>query len=521
MATGSETGWPREIELKLDLAPRDHAALSAHPAVRRRLVGRFRHRRLTDRYFDTPDRDLRARGAALRIRHDGTGFEQTLKLARAPNDVHADRIEWSCPVEDFVPRPQRLPPELAARAGLGPDTVLEPLFETRVRRRTALLRWRRTIGGTVELELALDRGLILAAGERSSFSELELELRRGPPAALYALAQTLARTVPLRLSTADEAVRGHLLTGAPPPPFRAVPPTLDPTMSTAAAFRRTAASVLAHWLASETAIRHGRDIEAVHQLRVALRRGLVALRLFRTVLPAGDRERLRDGIRGVLDGLAEMRELDVARAEFLDPLPVAEAEGLSLLIDLLERRRRRRRAEVTARLDSRDHAGFVLEFASWVEREGWRETADTALLLRQELPIADHAARELNRSWKRVARGCRRLDRLGVAERHELRLATKRMRYAVDFFVPLHPAGRTEAWRRRLRRFQDLLGEDADLASLHRLLAGLLAEGPRRDRDRLAAAAGFVLGWHRHRLASLPRRLEKEAGRLGRLRPFW
>ncbi len=521
MATGRELRWPREIELKLALAPRDHRAVLDHPLVRERLEGRPRRRLLESRYFDTPERGLWARGAAFRVRRIGHDFVQTVKLADLPRGALADRLEWSCPVEDFAPRPDLLPAELAERIGLGADAVLEPLFETRFLRRTARLRWREAVGGLVELELALDRGTIIAGERRERISELELELRRGSRRAAFALAEALRATVPLRLSVADKAARGHALAGWSPPPGRAVRPPLLPTMSAMAAFAGLLHAVLAHWLASETAVQRSEDGEAVHQLRVALRRGVVAFALFRPLLPAAAHQRWREAMKGVLGGLAELRELDVVHAELLATAEAPEEEGLGLLAERLARARLRARAAVRKMLAAQAHGDLLLELAAWLEREGWREEADTRLLLRQDLPVADHAARMLARTHKRLLRAGRDAGALDTAGRHELRLAAKRMRYAVDFFAPLYPERKREPWSRRLRRLQDLLGEDNDLASARHLFAKVIAAAPKRERTALARAAGFVLGWHRHRLAALPHKLEKEVARLGALGRFW
>ena len=520
MATGGEPRWPREIELKLVLPPRDHATVLAHPAVRRRLAERPRRRTLRTRYYDTADRVLRANGAALRVRQDGGRFEQTLKLADADGNALAERVEWSGPVEDLHPRPERIPRELAARAGLRPDAVLEPLFETRFRRWSALLRWRTVPGGTVELELALDHGWILAGDRRERISELELEVRRGPARAAFALAEELRAKVALRPSVADKAIRGHLLSGAPPPLRRPSRARLERTTATGAAFGRLLRGVLAHWLASDLAARHHEDPEAVHQLRVALRRGLVLFALFRPVLPPRPREAFRARLKEVLGGFAALRELDVIRDEILAPLPEPDAAS-TLLRERLERGRAEARRAVTARLASPAYAALLLDLAGWVEREGWRDEADPVLLLRQELPLAEHASRMLTKSRKRLLRAARDPHRLDVEARHELRLAAKRMRYAIDFFAPLHPTRRTAPWLRRLRRLQNMLGEDSDLAAARRAFSRLLAEAPKREREALAAAAGFALGWHTRRLADLPERLDRELTKLRDLPRFW
>ena len=56
--------------------------------------------------------------------------------------------------------------------------------------------------------MALDDGEVRAGGRRATIRELELELKDGDPAALWALADEFATSVPLRPATASKAARG-------------------------------------------------------------------------------------------------------------------------------------------------------------------------------------------------------------------------------------------------------------------------------------------------------------------------
>ena len=71
---------PKEIELKLRVAPEDIAVLRNHPDF----AGVFHdptHETLNSVYFDSGDRFLRDHGLTLRMRHIGDKSVQTIKTA--------------------------------------------------------------------------------------------------------------------------------------------------------------------------------------------------------------------------------------------------------------------------------------------------------------------------------------------------------------------------------------------------------------------------------------------------------
>lgn len=193
-----------EIELKLALGATGPEALRRHPS----LAGLApRTTRLGNTYFDTPEGDLEAARAALRLRHVDGRVLQTLKTRGQGSGGLSRRGEW----EWEVPGPGL---DLAGLAALPPMADLEqgtlarlePRFSTDFTRET----WWVTAEGA-SIEVALDSGEIRAAGRRVDIRELELELKEGEASTVLDLAARLALRVPLRPSDTSKAARGGAL----------------------------------------------------------------------------------------------------------------------------------------------------------------------------------------------------------------------------------------------------------------------------------------------------------------------
>lgn len=177
----------REIELKFLVSADDlDAVLAAAPA------GEDETRELTSIYYDTADGALAAAGISLRVRDDGRRKVQTMKRGKGTSreeheaEVAALDTSW---------------PDLAGLA-------LMPVSEVRVTRRQRLVRY-----AGAEIEIAADVGEVFAGGRTETFSELELELKSGPEAALHELAGELGKSVTLAPSSISKSDRGRALRG--------------------------------------------------------------------------------------------------------------------------------------------------------------------------------------------------------------------------------------------------------------------------------------------------------------------
>ena len=85
-------------------------------------------------------------------------------------------------------------------------------------------------------------------------------------------------------------------------------------------------------------------------------------------------------------------------------------------------------------------------------------------------PVRPYAQNELERRYERVRKRGRELPISTSAGRHKLRIAIKKLRYAVEFFTSLFDGEEADALRAHLARLQDILGTMNDAATLQRLL---------------------------------------------------
>ena len=108
-----------ELELKLELTPKELQRLGAHPTLEPLTVGHPVTRTLRSIYFDTPDHLLRAHGIALRLRStDGGQWLQTIKVGNGVDGLY-DRKELESAIS--TPEPSAAPCTTATE-GIGSDS---------------------------------------------------------------------------------------------------------------------------------------------------------------------------------------------------------------------------------------------------------------------------------------------------------------------------------------------------------------------------------------------------------------
>ena len=267
---------PKEIELKLRVAPEDVATLQADPHFAGGL-GEPVSEMLVSVYFDSNELFLRDHGLTLRVRHIGDKRIQTIKSA---DHGIFERSEWEQPIESDQPNLA-----LAADTPLAPlltddiRNALKPVFETRIERTAYHLN-----GGDTDITIAFDEGRIVATGSSCAVSEIELELKRGEPAELFKLARTIGDIVPAQLDVKSKSERGFdLVEKTSIAAEKAYEPELSAGTSAGRAFTLIARACLRQLLANESAAKQ-RNAEALHQMRIALRRLRAAISLFSAVV---------------------------------------------------------------------------------------------------------------------------------------------------------------------------------------------------------------------------------------------
>lgn len=186
----------RELETKFAATPQTLERV-AHD------VGETEEIKMVTRYFDTPSGALGARKWTLRVRTENGTPVCTLKTPRADGA----RGEWETPCADpcaAVPALIGLgaPAELA-------DVVSEGLRQICGARFTR--RCKRLNCGGAELELALDEGILIGKSCKAPLCEIELELKTGKDAALYAASAALERKYGLKRETKSKFSRARAL----------------------------------------------------------------------------------------------------------------------------------------------------------------------------------------------------------------------------------------------------------------------------------------------------------------------
>jgi CHAD domain-containing protein len=152
----------------------------------------------------------------------------------------------------------------------------------------------------------------------------------------------------------------------------------------------------------------------------------------------------------------------------------------------------------------------MLDLAEWIETGPWAVDDSKAREARRTRPVAEHAEEKLVRLRKRIRRRGVRLRDLTVAQRHRLRIRTKRLRYATEFFAITFPGeGRAKCRSESLdalKDLQDALGGLNDLAT---------------HRDLIASAPGSASHLAEARAGTLLQKAEQAFARFAKTKAFW
>jgi CHAD domain-containing protein len=200
--------------------------------------------------------------------------------------------------------------------------------------------------------------------------------------------------------------------------------------------------------------------DAVHDLRVAIRRYKQAITAFREYLPSRNVKRIRRSLKYLMGPAGEVRNCDIA----MKKLAKLRSEDGPPLREKLQAHRKLSAAKLATALKQ------------WEARQSaakWR-----AALLPAEPPkscsypiLDDHAHHELPRVAKCFRKaGNRAADPdASATQLHRCRIQAKEVRYTLELFAPLYgpPA---EEWLARMRDVQTLLGDINDCRTMRELV---------------------------------------------------
>ncbi|SEN06334.1 Inorganic triphosphatase YgiF, contains CYTH and CHAD domains [Nitrosospira multiformis] len=517
---------PLEIELKLRLSPEDAAKLQHHPFLRSLTVSRPVTRKLFTTYYDTPDLYLQKHHMALRLRHIGRKWIQSIKGGgEAALGLH-QRHEWESMVPTGRPDFSQITDPSLIRLFDGAELhdQLRVLFTTDFKRSKRILH---LVDGS-EIEFSLDQGVIRTPADFTrEICEIELELKSGRAQSLYRFALDILHIVPLRLENASKAERGYgLVTGFKPAPVKAVPVRLETEMKLGEAIKAIAWNCLQHLHGNEAGMLQHQDPEYLHQMRVALRRIRTARRVFARAFDATAFASATPDLKWLSRSLGAARDWDVFVSETLSEVRnyFHGRPGISALWEECEQMRQNHNDGACEAVGSTRYTEAMLRLGAWLNAETWLPAPDPQQSelrkARLEWPVKKFADNALSHGQEKLKKYYKKADGQGTEELHALRIAVKEQRYTAEFFSDLYRRKKVKRYIKSLTVLQETLGAVIDTSVTERLLNEVGVEG-RGENGSTCEARGIVLGWIGQRGLTKRSELDEVWGEFEKKEVFW
>jgi CHAD domain-containing protein len=266
-----------------------------------------------------------------------------------------------------------------------------------------------------------------------------------------------------------------------------------------ARFREQYEQILAH----DPGSRLGREPEAVHKFRVAVRRLRALLRSLGSGVDRIWADQLRSELGWLGRALGEVRDRDVLLLQLraqLDELEATDRAAAEKLVQRLERERTEARAALEAVLGSGRYLTLLARLEEAADEPRW--------VAGDEQPVEQLAAKEFRKLRKAAA--VLRLDATDE-QLHETRIRAKRARYAAEVAEPVvgKPARRVIE---RAKEFQDASGEHQDAVVAEQTLRRLAEDA----EPELAFAAGRLAELQHERRVRARREIPRAWKRLNK-----
>jgi len=240
-------------------------------------------------------------------------------------------------------------------------------------------------------------------------------------------------------------------------------------------FRQIISQYLDHFLEERMGVLRSSDIEPVHRMRVASRRLRAALSVFKSIFPAKKTRFWKKEISKIGLALGAARQLDV-QIRFLESLKNRPKDNFNTeaLIELLKKRRMRAQKQIDIVLKDFEVNKVILGL-----KNSLKEICPGANKQLIDAFNLEKGAIILKRLDSLMEFGPYVFKPESVKELHHMRIAAKKLRYALEILRPWYGA-RFDKYIRASRNIQDLLG---DLHEFDCLAATLSDYSRKQNKD--------------------------------------
>ncbi len=473
--------------------------------------GRVRAIRSHETWLDTRDGGLRACGLALSV--VSAAGRHAMRPRHWPDHVDVD---WTdAPIAGQSPDFTALPETYrdACPEAFSPG-ALASAFECALEGRERLLTCERT-----QVAVAIVHGSIAAGGKSIEVCEARLELHAGRQHEFLAVARSLFPFARLRLDFSSPAEKGfRLAAGVWGAPVGKIGASIHSQMNAAEAFTAVIESCLRQFSLNDAVVATADEVEAVHQIRVAIRRLRAALSLFAPILRGVEFERLKAEFKWLFASLGAARDLDVLREQVASSGKglAAALDGRSL--DALEERRRAAHIAAKRMLASPRVEALLFDTAAFIYAGEWRRSSERAQMRDRGLSVCEFASRRLGKRYREFQNMAKEFACLDSEGLHDLRISAKGLRY---FFEFLEPLARGPKAHERFREGVDSLADVQDnLGQVHDIdtQCATLAAASQNDRAFLTTEWLWEM---KSRRDDLLQRARRDTRRAARAKPFW
>lgn len=405
---------------------------------------------------------------AERTRQIALALFDATQPQHALGTIERSLLETAALLHNLLPKPKQTRKILRSQplSGLAPDEQARLAKAIRQHRRKHLKPIRRAYPEpTPDLYLTALLRLAAACEHLPSYIEsapqvLTITLPAGIPTLPVQRAADLWQSLTQQrvcIQTPPTDFENHLLELA-----QARSAALEPDHPVSVAALHIFAQQFGRILLHEPGTRLGQDIEALHDMRVATRRLRAAFDLFAPYFPDDVLRPYRRGLRDLGRALGEVRDLDVLlekAAQDVRYIPAETQPAFDELLRLWQDEQRAARERLLNTLDSLPRRKFMHTFTQFLQTDP--QTLPQTPLLHTQIPIVlySHLA-QVQAFQSQIAHAS--LETL-----HALRIAFKKLRYAVEFFRELLGED-VQKLIAELKRIQDHLGNlnDAHVACL-------------------------------------------------------
>ncbi|MBN1851784.1 MAG: CHAD domain-containing protein [Pirellulales bacterium] len=206
--------------------------------------------------------------------------------------------------------------------------------------------------------------------------------------------------------------------------------------------------VVRHYLPL-AAMEYEKDIEHVHQLRVGCRRAMAAVTAWKAILPAKPARRVKRMLRKIRRSADDARDHDVLFERFQNSQDIPH-EGFNALIDQITQQRQEGQAPIIAMHKKIGRNKFARRVASLMDSIPWQSSEPEPTYAEfAQIRMAAIASEFFD-----VASG----NGGSAKDLHSLRIAGKRLRYAMEIFADAFGNEFREILYPVVEQLQDKLG---------------------------------------------------------------